>query len=110
MEVYPYSFVERSDTDNWVVQIKGGPYEGVCYEYGKISAKTDEDADTATLAFKFNIIEYGEVCEEGIETLVHFNNAIGDILQDVINSAFDDKNYTIGNKKNATNDTDNSTS
>ena len=79
-----YSYVSKVD-DKWAsVCIKGGKFDGVIYNYGKVSVSEKENQD-GTLPFKFDysIIDNIGISREDFGE--EFFILIGDILVDIIN-------------------------
>ena len=100
-----YAFVEKPTSELYSVRLKSGQWSGVIVTYGKVSLKVNEDKETATLSFQFNVDEAPaphnvEILEESND----FNNHLGDILSHIIQNAFDTGNYKVGsNDKQSTN-------
>ena len=79
-----YMFVSQVE-DEWAsVCIKGGKFDGVIYNYGKVSVKEKEKNDDGTLPFRFeyNIIDNVGISRE--EFGEEFFILLGDILVDII--------------------------
>ena len=54
-----YTYVENKDK-TWTgigLTDKAGKWQGVVYEYGKVSIKEDEENDTASLEFEWNLLD-----------------------------------------------------
>ena len=100
-----YAFVEKTTSELYSVKLKSGEWSGVIITYGKVSLKVNEDKETATLSFQFDIDEAPaphniEILEESND----FNNHLGDILSHIIQNAFDTGKYKLGsNDKQSTN-------
>jgi len=79
-----YTYVENKDK-KWSgigLTKEAGFYQGVVYEYGKVSIQEDEENDTASLQFEFNVLD-----SNGLPQKVFgddFFQLIGDVLQDII--------------------------
>ena len=79
-----YAYVSKID-DNWAsICIQGGKFDGVIYNYGKVSVSEKENQD-GTLPFKFDysIIENVGISRDNFGD--EFFILIGDILVDIIN-------------------------
>ena len=78
-----YSYVSKVD-DKWAsLCISGGKFDGVIYNYGKVSVSEEENSD-GTLPFKF---EYDIVDSNGLTREYFkedFYEIIGDILLDIV--------------------------
>jgi len=70
--------------DEWAsVCIKGGKFDGVIYNYGKVSVpKKENDDGTLPFRFEYNIIDNVGISRE--EFGEEFFILIGDILVDII--------------------------
>ena len=89
-----YMFVSQVD-DEWAsVCIKGGKFDGVIYNYGKVSVKEKEKNDDGTLPFRFeyNIIDNVGISREEFDE--GFFTLIGDILVDIISEQSEENNVT----------------
>jgi hypothetical protein len=93
-----YTFADNGMNDLWAVKLKS-KYVGVVYHYGKVKAKIDEVVDNgdglASLSFQYEILEYGDYTEEELLT-DDFRNYIGDVLSHIIQDAFENDKYRIG--------------
>jgi len=78
-----YMFVSQAE-DEWAsVCIKGGKFDGVIYNYGKVSVpKKENDDGTLPFRFEYNIIDNVGISRE--EFGEEFFILIGDILVDII--------------------------
>ena len=70
--------------DEWAsVCIKGGKFDGVIYNYGKVSVpKKENDDGTLPFRFEYNIIDNVGISKEDFGE--EFFILIGDILVDII--------------------------
>ena len=103
-----YIFMENETSEFWAVRLTT-KYENVVYRYGQVQAKINDDDGNATLSFKYEVIDSGEFDKKEIEDSEDFNNYIGAVLEHIITDAFDSGKYSIGEPKNAADDSDNST-
>lgn len=88
--------------ETYAVHILDKKYEDVIIQYGKISLKVNDNSDTATLSYKFNIVDCPDkFIKEDLENDKAFNTYVGDILTFIIQSAFDTGNYTFGDGKSS---------
>ena len=78
-----YMFVSQVE-DEWAsVCIKGGKFDGVIYNYGKVSVpKKENDNGTLPFRFEYNIIDNVGISREDFGE--EFFVLIGDILVDII--------------------------
>ena len=78
-----YMFVSQVE-DEWAsVCIKGGKFDGVIYNYGKVSVpKKENDNGTLPFRFEYNIIDNVGISREDFGE--EFFILIGDILVDII--------------------------
>ena len=108
-EVYmskKYSFVSRDD-DNWTsVMISKGPYEGIVYQYGRVSVATVENEDgNLPLSFDYNVIDFnGHEFQDLIESK-EFKNTLGDILVEILDEQLEQGNleYTAATRDTSDN-------
>ena len=88
-----YTFVSKSDDDWASVMIKDGKYEGIIYQYGKVSVAESEDENgNMPLSFKYNIIDYSGHNQEDLESSVEFKNTLGDILVEILDEQLEADN------------------
>ena len=87
-----YMFVSQVE-DEWAsVCIKGGKFDGVIYNYGKVSVpKKENDDGTLPFRFEYNIIDNVGISRE--EFNEDFFRLIGDILVDIINEQIEEDNF-----------------
>ena len=80
--------------DDWAsVMIKDGKYEGIIYQYGKVSVAESEDENgNMPLSFKYNIIDYSGHNQEDLESSVEFKNTLGDILVEILDEQLEADN------------------
>ena len=87
-----YAYVSKID-DNWAsLCIKGGKFDGVIYNYGKVSVSSEKENEDGTLPFQF---EYNIIDNIGISREVfgeEFFVLIGDILVDIIDEQIEEDN------------------
>ena len=78
-----YKFVENKDK-TWTgigLTEEAGKYQGVVYEYGKVSIIENEEK-TSTLQFDFNVLDSNGLPKEMFDD--EFYSVIGDVLQELI--------------------------
>ena len=94
-----YSFADNGFNDMWAVKLKT-KYAGVVYHYGKVTAKIEEIEESgdamANLKFQYKILDSGEYDEALLEVDKDFNNYIGDVLNHILQDAFENDKYRIG--------------
>ena len=87
-----YAYVSKID-DNWAsLCIKGGKFDGVIYNYGKVSVSPEKENQDGTLPFRF---EYSIIDNIGISREdfgEEFFVLIGDILVDIIDEQIEEDN------------------
>jgi len=84
-----YTYVENKD-NSWTgigLTDKAGMWQGVVYEYGKVSVKEDEENDCASLQFEWNLLDSNGLGKECFTE--DFFTLIGDILQSLIQHDMD---------------------
>jgi hypothetical protein len=100
-----YNFADNGVNDLWAVKLKN-KYKGVVYHYGKVSAKIDDVFDDgdglASLSFQYELLDKGEYDEDELLT-DDFKNYIGDVLSHIIQDAFENDKYRIGEDDNTNN-------
>ena len=86
-----YMFVSQAE-DEWAsVCIKGGKFDGVIYNYGKVSVpKKENDDGTLPFRFEYNIIDNVGISRE--EFGEEFFVLIGDILVEIIDEQLEEEN------------------
>ena len=88
-----YTFVSKGDDDWASVMIKDGKYEGIIYQYGKVSVAESEDENgNMPLSFKNNIIDHSGHNQEDLESSVEFKNTLGDILVEILDEQLEAEN------------------
>lgn len=94
-----YKFIERKNDDFYTLELITEPYLGTKYQYGNVRMRveTDENGEEyGKLSFTWQLIEGDEALTESAD----FQNYIGDILNFIIQDAFDTGEYNIGEKSN----------
>jgi hypothetical protein len=89
-----YTFVSRGK-EKWAsIMLTNGEYEGVIYQYGKVSVPEGEDENgNMPLSFKYNIVDYNGHDEEDLESSQDFKNALGDILVEILDEQLEASNF-----------------
>ena len=89
-----YTFVSRGK-EKWAsIMLTNGEYEGVIYQYGKVSMAEKEDENgNMPLSFKYNIVDYNGHDEEDLESSQDFKNALGDILVEILDEQLEANNF-----------------
>jgi hypothetical protein len=89
-----YTFVSRGK-EKWAsIMLTNGEYEGVIYQYGKVSVPEGEDENgNMPLSFKYNIVDYNGHDEEDLESSQEFKNALGDILVEILDEQLEASNF-----------------
>ena len=88
-----YRFVSR-EGDKWAsVLIDSGKYNGIIYQYGKVSVPEEENEDgNMPLAFKYNVIDYNGYTEETLKETEEFVTVLGDILVVILDEQLEKDN------------------
>ena len=103
-----YTFAEADQDDQWAVRLRSA-WPGVTYVYGKIQVKEKTDG-TASIDFKYKIVDAGEVEAEDLEQSADVNNYLGEVLQHIIEDAFDNGKAKVNDRsKHTTNNNSEST-
>lgn len=92
-----YKFIERKNDDFYTLELITEPYLGTKFQYGNVRLKveTNENGEEfGKLSFTWQLIEG----DEELTTDAEFQNYIGDILNFIIQDAFDSGEYNIGDK------------
>ena len=80
-----YTFVSKGEDDWASIMIKDGEYEGIIYQYGKVSVAESEDENgNMPLSFKYNLIDHSGHNKEDLESSDDFRNTLGDILVEIL--------------------------
>ena len=80
-----YTFVSRGEEEWASIMIKDGEYEGIIYQYGKVSVAESEDENgNMPLSFKYNLIDHSGHNKEDLESSDDFRNTLGDILVEIL--------------------------
>ena len=98
-----YTYVENKDK-TWTgigLTEKAGKYQGVVYKYGKVDIKEDEENDTASLQFEWDMLDSNGLPKEMIGD--DFFKLIGDILQEIIREQLDKEDLQYVNTDNREN-------
>ena len=98
-----YTYVENKEK-TWTgigLTEKAGKYQGVVYKYGKVDIKEDEENDSATLQFEWDMLDSNGLPKEMIGD--DFFNLIGDILQDIIRNQMEQDDLQYVNTDDRTN-------
>ena len=88
-----YTFVSRGK-EKWAsIMLTNGEYEGVIYQYGKVSVPEGEDENgNMPLSFKYNILDYNGHNQEDLESSDDFRNTLGDILVEILDEQLEANN------------------
>lgn len=87
------------DDERWGVSItdSDSKFFGISAMYGKVSAKVNEDNETAQLSFQYDIVD-NPWDVDVIENKKDLHDVLGQALEDIIQSSFDSGEYRIGDK------------
>tara|TARA_B100000513_G_scaffold191702_1_gene117297 strand:- start:479 stop:772 length:294 start_codon:yes stop_codon:yes gene_type:complete len=80
-----YTYVSRGQEQWASIMITKGEYEGVIYQYGRVSVAEEENEDgTMPLSFDYNVIDQNGHNKEKLDSSVEFKNILGDILVEIL--------------------------
>ena len=93
-----YTFVSR-DKDKWTsILITKGDYEGVIYQYGRVSvAEKENENGTMPLSFDYNVVDQNGHDKEKLDNSVEFKNMLGDILVEILDKQLEAGNLEYNN-------------
>lgn len=100
-----YTFVEN-ESKTWTgigLTEHAGIYHGVVFEYGKVSIDEDEENDSASLQFEWNMLDSNGLGKEMFKD--EFFELAGKILEDIIREQLDKDDLQYVNTDNRKNDT-----
>ena len=101
-----YTFAESEADDHWAVRLHS-EFPGVTYMYGQIKVKEKEDS--ASIDFRYKILDPGQWTEDELNTSDEFRNYIGAVLQHVIEDAFENGKAKLNDRsEHTTNNTEES--
>jgi len=92
-----YTFVSNKDRKWQGIGLteKAGFYQGVVYEYGKVSIVENEEKTEASLQFDYNVLDSNSLDREYFND--DFFQLLGDILQDLIDQQVNEENMQYVN-------------
>jgi len=96
-----YRFVEKvihGEGETSYVQLIGEtPWSGTVFQYGnlRLLAPQENDAEHATLAFSYRIID-SPLRKESLEENTAFKNYLGAVLEHILTDALETGEYNIG--------------
>ena len=80
-----YTYVSRGQEQWASIMITKGEYEGVIYQYGRVSVAEEENEDgTMPLSFDYNVIDQNGHDKDKLDNSPEFKNILGDILVDIL--------------------------
>ena len=80
-----YTYVSRGQEQWASIMITKGEYEGVIYQYGRVSVAEKENEDgTMPLSFDYNVIDQNGHDKEKLDNSPEFKNTLGDILVEIL--------------------------
>ena len=99
----PYKVVESRYDGYDAIQLVEEPFTGIVVKYGKVSFNADEDNDTLTLNFDYDIIDRAK---KEFGNLEPFEKYLGELLEQLIAEGIQENNltYTGGIDENRTGD------
>ena len=80
-----YTYVSRGQ-DQWAsIMITKGKYEGIIYQYGRVSVAEEENEDgKMPLSFDYNVGDVNGHEKEELDSSTEFKNTLGDILVEIL--------------------------
>ena len=103
-----YTFAEADQDDQWAIRLRT-LWPGVTYVYGKIKV-IESPTGEASINFNYKIVDAGEFVAEDLEQSDDFRNYLGEVLQHIIEDAFDNGKAQINDRsKHTTNNNPEST-
>lgn len=92
-----YTFVANKDRKWQGIGLteKAGFYQGVVYEYGKVSIVENEEKTEASLQFDYNVLDSNSLDRKYFND--DFFQLIGDILHDLIEQQVNEENLEYVN-------------
>jgi len=90
-----YRICEREDIQYNIIELKGGKYAGVMYNYREVVPRVLNEGqinETFKLSFSWDLIE-GDECLKNDRA---FDRHIGQVLESVLHDSFEKNDYKIG--------------
>ena len=93
-----YTYVSRGEEQWASIMITKGDYEGVIFQYGKVSvAERENENGKLPLSFMYSVVEHNNHNEEKLNSSEDFKNTIGDILVEIIDEQLEAGNLEYNN-------------
>ena len=88
-----YTYVSRGQ-DQWAsIMITKGEYEGIIYQYGRVSVAEEENENgEMPLSFNYNIVDINGHDKEELDSSTDFQNTLGDILVEILDEQLEAEN------------------
>ena len=88
-----YTYVSRGQ-DQWAsILITKGKYEGIIYQYGRVSVAEEENENgKMPLSFNYNIVDINGHDKEELDNSTDFKNTLGDILVEILDEQLEADN------------------
>ena len=88
-----FTYVSRGQ-DQWAsIMITKGEYEGIIYQYGRVSVAEVENEDgKMPLSFDYNIVDINGHDKEELDSSTDFKNTLGDILVEILDEQLETGN------------------
>ena len=89
-----YTYVSRGK-DQWAsIMITKGKYEGIIYQYGRVSVAEEENEEgKMPLSFKYNVVDVNGHAKEELDNSTEFKNTLGDILVEILDEQLEAGNF-----------------
>jgi len=101
--LFKYVVVENRNNGHDAIKLTESPFDGIIYEYGKVSFEENEEESSLHIKFDYEILDYNN---KVLTDTKPFEKYIGDILQELLHEGIAKNNltYTGGVDENRTGD------
>lgn len=108
ISIEDYTFVDNNVNEMWAIRLNS-KWPGLVYCYGKVTAQLlDDDTGNASLKFQYQILDEDQYDKDELAKDPEFNDYLGDVLSHIIQDAFDNDKYRIGDNVNSNDRTEES--
>ena len=88
-----YTYVSRGKEQWASIMITKGKYEGIIYQYGRVSVAEEENKNgEMPLSFNYNIVDINGHDKEELDSSTDFKNTLGDILVEILDEQLEASN------------------
>jgi hypothetical protein len=81
------------------IRIDEGPFKDVIYRYGAVRFEENEEKETCTLTYQFDIIDSANNNKEELEANKDFEKTIGDLLVGFIDEYIDNNKDMLDKRR-----------